>query len=185
MGEPAPAPTPAASSCCADFADWPSVDNGVTCSGCTALVLTAPYDNRCDTYCESFGHVCVGAAEEVSETCQVDYAAASCSTPISGTSDMLCSCQLPTCAVEEPGTMPTSVPTRTLAPTSISSCSGEPCDDASYCRSEWGYCGVSADHCNSQSTWKASGCSGSCSGEPCDDASYCRSEWGYCGVSAD
>merc|ERR1711920_359678 len=40
------------------------------------------------------------------------------------------------------------------------SCSGEPCNDASYCRSEWGYCGVSADHCNAQSTWKAGGCSG-------------------------
>jgi hypothetical protein len=92
--------------------------------------------------------------------------------------------------------VPTSVPTPTPAPTtatavptpaptSISSCSGEPCDDASYCRSEWGYCGISADHCNAQSTWKAGGCSGSCSGEPCNDASYCRSEWGYCGVSAD
>merc|ERR1712176_1296137 len=43
---------------------------------------------------------------------------------------------------------------------SISTCSGEPCDDASYCRSKWGYCGVSADHCNAQSTWKAGGCSG-------------------------
>merc|ERR1719188_203277 len=59
-------------------------------------------------------------------------------------------------------TTATAVPT--LAPTSMpSSCSGEPCDDASYCRSEWGYCGSSADHCNAQSTWKAGGCSGGAS----------------------
>jgi len=122
----APAPTPsqstlapAASSCCADFVDWPSIDNGVTCNDCTALVLTAPYGGRCDAYCESFGHVCVEAAEEVSETCQVDYKAASCSVPISGTSDMLCSCQLLSCAVGSPGTEPTSGPALvpTLAPT--------------------------------------------------------------------
>jgi len=42
----------------------------------------------------------------------------------------------------------------------MSSCSGERCEDASHCRSKWGYCGDSAAHCNAESTWKAAGCSG-------------------------
>jgi len=42
----------------------------------------------------------------------------------------------------------------------MSSCSGDRCDDASHCRSKWGYCGASTAHCNAESTWKAAGCSG-------------------------
>lgn len=84
---------PAHQIACADFARWPSLDNGVTCSGCTALVLTAEYGGRCDRYCESFGHRCVEAAEEVDETCAVKYSSP-CSVAISGTSDMLCTCAL-------------------------------------------------------------------------------------------
>eukprot|EP00930_Biecheleria_cincta_P019059 TRINITY_DN1465_c0_g1_i4.p1 TRINITY_DN1465_c0_g1~~TRINITY_DN1465_c0_g1_i4.p1 ORF type:complete len:546 (-),score=95.76 TRINITY_DN1465_c0_g1_i4:379-2016(-) len=41
-----------------------------------------------------------------------------------------------------------------------SHCSGEPCSDSTLCRSEWGFCGSSGDHCNDKSTWKAAGCSG-------------------------
>jgi len=81
---------PAAS--CAPFSQWPHVDGGVTCSGCTALVLTAPSGGRCDRYCESFGHVCTAAGEEVSENCEVSYRAG-CDQEITGTSDMLCTCQ--------------------------------------------------------------------------------------------
>jgi len=87
-----PAPVPADSTGCAPFSQWPSIDGGVTCDACTALVLTAPFSNRCDKYCESFGHVCTAAAEEVSENCQVKHAAR-CDEEISGTSDMLCTCQ--------------------------------------------------------------------------------------------
>jgi len=76
---------------CAAFAAWPNVDGSVTCDGCTALVLTAPYEGRCDKYCESFGHVCEAAAEEVNEDCRTKYAAR-CEEPIVGTSDMLCTC---------------------------------------------------------------------------------------------
>merc|ERR1711920_900718 len=41
-----------------------------------------------------------------------------------------------------------------------STCSGEPCDSESMCRSQWGHCGSSADYCNAQSLWRASGCTG-------------------------
>jgi len=78
-------------SSCAPFADWPNVDNGVTCAGCTALVLTEPYDGRCEAFCSSFGHVCVASAEEQNENCEVKYSAA-CDEKITGTSDMLCTC---------------------------------------------------------------------------------------------
>ena len=70
------------------------VDNGITCGNCMALVLTEPYGGRCDRYCESFGQVCVMAAEEEEENCQVKYEA-SCNEAISGTSDVLCQCAKP------------------------------------------------------------------------------------------
>ena len=56
-----------------------------------ALVVTAPYGNRCDKYCESFDHVCVAAAEEQNENCEIQYTKR-CDEPIEGTSDMLCKC---------------------------------------------------------------------------------------------
>jgi len=90
---PAPSPPPPASGAsCTPFSRWPSVDGGVMCGGCQALVLTAPFGNRCDRYCESFGHVCVAAAEEVNENCEVKYSAR-CDQKIVGTSDMLCTCR--------------------------------------------------------------------------------------------
>jgi len=91
---------------CADFPDWPSIDRGVTCGGCTALVRARKYSGRCDKYCESFGHVCVAAAEEVDETCEVKYTI-SCDTEIVDTSDMLCTC---TAAPSTPVTTPGSYP---------------------------------------------------------------------------
>jgi len=80
---------------CAGFDIWPDVDGGITCGDCTALVLTEPYGGSCQTYCESFGHVCVAAAEEVSDNCEVKEAK-SCEQTIVGTSDMLCSCRYDT-----------------------------------------------------------------------------------------
>lgn len=38
------------------------------------------------------------------------------------------------------------------------SCSGSPCGDVTYCRSEWGWCGSGANYCNAKSTWTAAGC---------------------------
>jgi len=56
-----------------------------------------------------------------------------------------------------------STPTSPTSPTPVlpsgNSCTGEPCNDASHCRSRWGYCGSSADYCNTESTWTANGCS--------------------------
>jgi len=80
------------SSSCADFANWPAVDDGVSCGACTALVLTADYGGKCANYCRSFGHVCVAAAEEEDENCVVKYHA-QCDEEIIGTSDMLCTCK--------------------------------------------------------------------------------------------
>jgi len=84
---------PAPEASCDAFSLWPDVDNGVTCGGCKALVQTGPYGGVCDTYCQSFGHTCVAAAEERNEDCTESYPA-SCSDAISGTSDMLCTCVL-------------------------------------------------------------------------------------------
>ena len=44
--------------------------SGTTEGNCTALVLTDPHGGRCQTFCSSFGHVCVAAAEEVGEGCE-------------------------------------------------------------------------------------------------------------------
>jgi hypothetical protein len=78
---------------CAPFSQWPDVDNEVTCGGCRALVKAAPYGGRCDAYCQSFGHVCVAAAEDADDTCKVKHSA-TCDAPIEGTSDILCTCAL-------------------------------------------------------------------------------------------
>jgi len=78
---------------CDPVESWPNVDNGVTCPPCGALVLTEPYQGRCDKYCQSIpGHTCVAAAEERDETCQV-LENKRCDEEITGTSDMLCTCQ--------------------------------------------------------------------------------------------
>jgi len=114
-GSPAPAPAPAppvaGGACCKPFSDWPNVDGGVTCGGCTALVKAQPYGGRCDRYCESFGQVCVAAAEETNENCEVSYSSP-CDVPITGTSDILCTCQSP----DAGATCPTPTPPPTRAP---------------------------------------------------------------------
>jgi len=107
----APAPAPAPAQCCEPFSAWPSVDNGVTCGECTALVLTKDYGNRCDRYCESFGHVCAAAAEEMDENCEVKWTRP-CDMEIEGTSDMLCTCRLP----DAGAACPTPAPAPTFAP---------------------------------------------------------------------
>merc|ERR1712054_170165 len=62
-------------------------------------------------------------------------------------------------APSPPAPTPPSPPTPTSAPGG--SCSGKPCDDASHCRSKWGYCGSGSSYCNSDSSWTSAGCSGS------------------------
>jgi len=103
--QPAANPRPEIDSQCEPFTRWPGVKT--TCGGCRALVATSASDGRCDRYCASFGHTCVGAAEEQDNNCEVKYSA-SCSQTISGTSDMLCSCARS--AQQQPATMPTPQP---------------------------------------------------------------------------
>jgi len=117
------------SACCFDFGQWPDVD-GVTCSECTALVSTAAYGGRCDRYCETFGHMCVGAAEEVEENCKVKYAVR-CDQAIQDTSDMLCSCKLP----EAPESCPSPAP----SPSATLIWSDEFDGDGPVDSSKWGY----------------------------------------------
>jgi len=118
---PAPTPTPLLpEGSCSSFDAWPDVDV-ITCNGCTALVLTAPYGGRCDTYCESFGHVCVAAAEEDNENCQVKYTVG-CDVEVASTTDMLCTCRLPdaTTSTDAPSSTPADAPSST--PSSEQSC---------------------------------------------------------------
>merc|ERR1719382_721888 len=77
---------------CRPPAEWEHLDGAVICGECAALVQTAAY-NRCDHYCESFGHVCVAAAEEDADTCRV-IEERTCDQVFDGTSDMLCTCEL-------------------------------------------------------------------------------------------
>lgn len=99
---------------CAPFSEWPDVDRGVTCGGCKALVLAAPYQGRCDRYCASFGHRCTAAAEEKSESCEAEEEKR-CDEEISDTSDILCTCERDD-GTPSPGPAPTPV-TTTAAPT--------------------------------------------------------------------
>jgi len=142
---------------CAPFESWPNVDNGVTCSDCTALVLTAPYGGRCDKYCESFGHVCTAAAEERDESCQ-ELESKRCDEEIRDTSDMLCTC-------EQQGSSPTPSPAPIEAV-----CYGElP-----------GLAVVEGSGVGKVSTQSASDCKRGCSesGE-CQSASFCPG-WNGC-----
>eukprot|EP00931_Biecheleriopsis_adriatica_P093048 TRINITY_DN667_c0_g1_i1.p1 TRINITY_DN667_c0_g1~~TRINITY_DN667_c0_g1_i1.p1 ORF type:complete len:1526 (+),score=218.47 TRINITY_DN667_c0_g1_i1:80-4579(+) len=116
---PAPVPLPSLpAGSCMNFDVWPNVD-GITCQGCTALVLTSPYGGRCDTYCESFGHVCIAAFEEENEDCQVKFPA-ECNQEVGGTSDMLCTCSLPEAATTSTTTITSAVSTSIVTSTSMS-----------------------------------------------------------------
>ena len=78
------------------IASWPDIDSKnnlpVVCSECRVLVdnFDSKYGGRCRTYCESIGRSCVGAWEELSDTCDVKYAS-SCNDVIQS-SDALCEC---------------------------------------------------------------------------------------------
>eukprot|EP00411_Alexandrium_monilatum_P116938 CAMPEP_0175658898 /NCGR_PEP_ID=MMETSP0097-20121207/13658_1 /TAXON_ID=311494 /ORGANISM="Alexandrium monilatum, Strain CCMP3105" /LENGTH=239 /DNA_ID=CAMNT_0016965009 /DNA_START=29 /DNA_END=744 /DNA_ORIENTATION=+ len=144
---------------CAPFKDWPHVDKGVTCASCTALVLTGPYGGRCDRYCESFGHVCVAAAEERAEGCEVQQAR-QCSEEIGGTSDMLCTC-------ERQGQSPAPAPASGTPP------SGGACFGS--------LPGLATDEGNavgSVQVYTEEACKSSCVGDArCNSASLCP-QWG-------
>ncbi len=78
-----------------------------------ALVLAEKYGGRCDRYCESFGQVCIKAAEEQEENCEVKYEVP-CNQAITGTSDILCQCgkrNAPPQCPAPPATTQTTTPT--------------------------------------------------------------------------
>ncbi|CAE7505132.1 unnamed protein product, partial [Symbiodinium pilosum] len=136
----------AQTSSCAPFEEWPHVDNGVTCGGCRALVQTAPYGGVCDTYCASFGHKCVAAAEEKADSCE-EQEQKRCDEEISGTSDMLCTCERESevCwdgvggLVKEEGNEVGQLETTSLKECE-SSCNGnDACKSVTFCR-KWGVC---------------------------------------------
>merc|ERR1712110_1369157 len=63
----------------------------------------------------------------------------------------------------------TSIAATTVAPPTTTehagdTCTGKPCDKpwhtSSMCRSKWGHCGATADHCNDDSLWCGSDASG-------------------------
>lgn len=108
---------PAPTGNCQFTQKWPGVER--SCSGCTALVDTWPYQGRCDTYCESFGHICTGAAEEVDETC-TELSKYACQQTIPDTSDMLCTCELPRATETSTSEAPSSTtePSASMEPSS-------------------------------------------------------------------
>lgn len=88
-----PQHVPQANVQCEDFSHWGPIESQV-CGNCFALVPATPYDGFCSRYCESFGHTCVYAAEEGSDTCAV-LGRYDCTERIRDTSDMLCQCSGP------------------------------------------------------------------------------------------
>mmetsp|Transcript_11448 Transcript_11448/g.21639 ORF Transcript_11448/g.21639 Transcript_11448/m.21639 type:complete len:472 (-) Transcript_11448:254-1669(-) len=142
----ASAPVSAASASCAPYEDWPDVDGGVTCGGCRALVLTAPYGGKCSMYCANFSHTCVAAAEEKDDTCD-ELETKGCDQAIEGTSDMLCTCHSATevCydglggLAEDEGNEIGKIETSSLEECE-SSCSGNAaCKSLTFCQ-PWGSC---------------------------------------------
>merc|ERR1712151_1329960 len=63
--------------------------------------------------------------------------------------------------IDSPAPIATSPPAPN--PVKGNSCTGAPCEVASYCRSKWGYCGPGSSYCNAEATWTSSGCTGATS----------------------
>lgn len=76
---------------CAAYSNWPSIQNTV-CGDCTALVKLRAFGGSCNSYCESFGHRCVRAAEEEDDKCTIRRRRDCDDEPSS--SDALCTCEL-------------------------------------------------------------------------------------------
>jgi len=84
---------------CAEYPQWLTIEASV-CGNCTAVarlnVPTRPFPN-CNSFCESFGHVCERAAigSTTGNTPCIEVAPMSCATAVSGIKEALCSCVLP------------------------------------------------------------------------------------------
>ena len=133
-----------------DETTFPDLDTSVMtgiCGECKVLVnhFNSVYESSCRVYCESMGRTCVGAWEEVGDTCQVAREEACHSKPANwgGTSDAICEC----------GDDPTAVP---LPPPPPPLGAGNRCDettfpdlDTSVMNGICGECKVLVNHFNS------------------------------------
>jgi len=102
-----------ASAC--DEASWPDKDHGLVCGECKVLVNRfSSFYKTCDGYCHSVGRQCVGAWEELGDTCIALYGMR-CDQSLAS-SDAICQCGA---RVSEPLPTPTAPPTvtPTAAPT--------------------------------------------------------------------
>lgn len=96
---------------CEPYSKWPDISDH-TCTSCTAMVLTEPYEGKCEAYCQSFGHECARAAHpEPDAKCLVKKAYA-CDDTIPDTSVMMCTCQ----SVKTTAPTTTTAETTTTAP---------------------------------------------------------------------
>ena len=71
---------------------WP--DRTLVCGECKVLVhdMATTYGGLCDTYCGVLGKACVGAWEEIGETCAVDRGGG-CALGFGATEDAICRCE--------------------------------------------------------------------------------------------
>ena len=78
---------------CADEESWPDRDHGLICGECKVLVdnMRTTYGGLCDNYCQAVGKLCVGAWQEVDDTCTVK-SVGSCSVSFGTTTDAICEC---------------------------------------------------------------------------------------------
>ena len=87
-----------------DFCDEHNWDNReATCGDCRVLAKNMrgePYFGRCDLYCQAHNRQCVGAWEELGDSCVADRTG-SCDTPFGETNDVICECtvELDACLV--------------------------------------------------------------------------------------
>jgi hypothetical protein len=73
---------------------WPDKDHGLVCGECKVLVnlFEKNYGGLCSTYCAAVGRTCVGAYEEVDDTCEVERVEACDQAFAKPTTDAICEC---------------------------------------------------------------------------------------------
>lgn len=86
---PRPTMPPPTENC--EESTWPDKDHNLVCGECTVLVdRFQGYYKSCNNYCEHVGRKCVGAWEELDDTCTVKYNMA-CDYELAS-SDAICRC---------------------------------------------------------------------------------------------
>jgi len=98
-----------------DEQNWPDIDNGQICGDCKVLVdnFQSTY-GTCNGYCTSIGRTCVGAWDEVTDTCQV-LETMTCDQTLES-SDAICECGPVTDSDATPEPTPATVVTMEPTP---------------------------------------------------------------------